>query len=310
MPILTVRHTTRYRYRKPVRFGEHRFLFRPLASHDQHLLDAHLLITPEPVALRYVHDVFGNTVGLARFGEAADALTFQSDVRLDHNPAAPDLVQSEDWVGHGVESEDNVGFPFAYGAEDVPDLLRSIERHYPDPDRQVALWAQSFLADDRSQSVLDVLSAMTKAIPKEFSYVARLQVGVQAPLDTLRRRSGSCRDFAMLMMEAARALGLAAQFVSGYVYSPSDGSTPRRLGGGHTHAWLRVYLPSFGWTEFDPTNGIVGNHDLIRVAVARDPRQAIPLSGVWEGEPEDYLGMDVSVEVEVAGKSKPVRRVA
>jgi transglutaminase-like putative cysteine protease len=191
----------------------------------------------------------------------------------------------------------------------MPDLLRSIERHYPDPDRQVTLWAQSFLESDRSQTVLDALSAMTKAIPKEFSYVARLQVGVQAPLDTLRLRSGSCRDFAMLMMEAVRALGLAAQFVSGYIYSPPRGSA-RRLGGGHTHAWLRVYLPSFGWTEFDPTNGIVGNHDLIRVAVARDPRQATPLSGVWDGEASDYLGMDVSVVVEVDGEGKSARRVA
>jgi transglutaminase-like putative cysteine protease len=303
MPILTVRHTTRYRYRQPVRFGEHRFLFRPLESHDQRLLDARLVITPEPVALRYVHDVFGNTVGLARFNQSADTLMFESDVRLEHNPAAPSLAPAQD------AGEAEARFPFAYGAEDMPDLLRSIERHYPDPDRQVTLWAQSFLESDRSQTVLDALSAMTKAIPKEFSYVARLQVGVQAPLDTLRLRSGSCRDFAMLMMEAVRALGLAAQFVSGYIYSPPRGSA-RRLGGGHTHAWLRVYLPSFGWTEFDPTNGIVGNHDLIRVAVARDPRQATPLSGVWDGEASDYLGMDVSVVVEVDGEGKSARRVA
>jgi transglutaminase-like putative cysteine protease len=304
MPILTVRHTTRYRYRKPVLFGEHRFLFRPLESHDQRLLTARLVITPEPVQLRYVHDVFGNTVGLARFGEAADTLMFESDVRLDHNPAAPGLVQVED------AGEDNACFPFVYSPDDMPDLLRSIERQYPDPNRHVALWAQSFLKSDRSQSVLDILSDMTKAIPKEFSYVARLQVGVQAPLDTLRLRSGSCRDFAMLMMEAVRSLGLAAQFVSGYIYSPRSGSAPRRLGGGHTHAWLRVYLPSFGWTEFDPTNGIVGNRDLIRVAAARDPRQAIPLSGTWAGEAEDYLDMDVSVEVKVDGELKPIRRVA
>ncbi len=304
MPILTVRHTTRYRYSKPVLFGEHRFLFRPLESYDQHLLHASLAITPEPVDLRYVHDVFGNTVGLARFDKAADTLMFESDVRLDHNPAAPDLLPSESVAGG------EACFPFVYGAEDMPDLLRSIERQYPDPDRHLALWAQSFLEDRRSAAVLDILSDMTKAIRKEFSYVARLQVGVQTPLDTLRLRSGSCRDFAMLMMEAARSLGLAAQFVSGYIYSPKSGTAPRRLGGGHTHAWLRVYLPSFGWTEFDPTNGIVGNRDLIRVAVARDPRQAIPLSGTWDGEAQDYLGMDVSVEVAVEAEPKPIRRVA
>jgi transglutaminase-like putative cysteine protease len=304
MPILTVRHTTRYRYKKPVRFGEHRMLFRPLESYDQHLLDARLIITPTPVELRYAHDVFGNCVGLARFDQAARALTFESYVRLDHSPAAPALPR-----GAG-EGEGRARFPFVYDAEDMPDLLRSIERQYPDPDLELAHWARQFITGDRSTTVLDVLSRMTRAIHSDFTYCARLQIGTQTPQETLRLRSGSCRDFAMLMIEAARALGFAAQFVSGYIYSPRGGLAPRRLGGGHTHAWLRVYLPSSGWTEFDPTNGIVGNRDLIRVAVARDPRQAIPLSGTWDGDAGDYVGMDVSVKVDVEAEPKTVRRVA
>ena len=306
MPILTVRHATRYRYRKPVTFGEHRILFRPLESYDQHLLDARLIITPRPVELRYVHDVFGNCVGLARFEKAASTLTFESYIRLDHNPAAPALPRSND------AEEVQRRFPFAYDAEDMPDLLRSIERQYADPDHELWSWAQSFLKGRAPTTVLDVLSDMTKAIRADFTYASRLQVGVQAPLETLRLKSGSCRDFAMLMIEAVRSLGLAAQFVSGYIYSPSSGPEPRRVGGGHTHAWLRVYIPSCGWTEFDPTNGIVGNRDLIRVAVARDPRQAIPLSGTWDGSAEDYLGMDVSVDVKVETQAEPktVRRVA
>lgn len=100
------------------------------------------------------------------------------------------------------------------------------------------------------------------------------------------------------MMDAVRSLGLAARFVSGYIYSPYAGpSTVGRLGGGHTHAWVRVYLPACGWVEFDPTNGIVGNADLVRVAVARDPRQAVPLHGTGDGEANDFVGMDVEVSV-------------
>jgi len=97
-------------------------------------------------------------------------------------------------------------------------------------------------------------------------------------------------------MEAVRSLGLAARFVTGYLYVPEDRRS-ERIGGGATHAWLEVYLPAAGWIEFDPTNGIVGNHDLIRVAVARDPRQAVPISGTWTGFPSDNLGMTVEVEV-------------
>jgi transglutaminase-like putative cysteine protease len=138
---------------------------------------------------------------------------------------------------------------------------------------------------------------MTHAIHREFTYGARLAGAPQAPLETLALRGGSCRDFAMLMIEAVRSLGFAARFVSGYVYSGSKKSG--RVGGGHTHAWVRVYLPVCGWVEFDPTNGIVGNADLVRVAITRDPRQAVPLHGTWAGLASDYLGMEVSVDVSV-----------
>jgi transglutaminase-like putative cysteine protease len=154
---------------------------------------------------------------------------------------------------------------------------------------------------------------LTYAIKESFTYTRRSETGIQDPLTTMRLNRGSCRDFAILMIEAVRALGLAARFVSGYIYSPSlDGSG--HVGGGSTHAWCQVYLPGAGWVEFDPTNGIIGNRDLIRIAVARDPRQAVPLSGTWTGEPSDFLEMSVEVNVtspqgsatrSVAGSTSP-----
>ena len=109
----------------------------------------------------------------------------------------------------------------------------------------------------------------------------------------------------MLMIEAARALGFAARFVTGYVYVPErDG--PQRLGGGSTHAWCQIYLPGAGWVEFDPTNGIVGTRDLIRVAVARDPHQAIPLHGTYLGSADAFVGMEVSIKVVADGEEAKV----
>jgi transglutaminase-like putative cysteine protease len=142
-----------------------------------------------------------------------------------------------------------------------------------------------------------MLTAMTQAIKAEFRYAVRLAEGCQLPVETLNLKSGSCRDFALLMMEAVRALGLAARFVSGYVYVPAADNGDRSVGGGVTHAWLQVYLPGAGWMEFDPTNGLVGNCDLIRVAVVRDPSQAVPISGNWTGAPADFIGMEVDVRV-------------
>jgi len=299
MFVITVRHVTTYRYKQPVAFGEHRMMLRPRDSYDQKLLDAKLEITPEPVEIRWVHDVFGNCVAIARFAGRAEELRLESVIRLDHSPTNALDFQIEEYAKR---------YPFTYGADEMPDLLRSIERQYLDPEREVDRWARQFLRHDGRTDTCEFLAAMTHAIRRDLTYAAREESGVQDPVKTLRVKSGSCRDFAVLMMEAARSLGLAARFVSGYLYVP-EGRRRQRVGGGATHAWLEVYLPGAGWIEFDPTNGIVGNHDLIRVAVARDPRQAVPISGTWTGFPSDYLDMTVEVEVTAEAEAHAAPKV-
>jgi transglutaminase-like putative cysteine protease len=287
MPIITVRHVTTYRYKQPVAFGEHRMMLRPRDSYDQRLLDSKLVITPQPADIRWVHDVFGNCVAIARFAGRAAELRFESVIRLDHSATNALDFQIEEYA---------MRYPFAYGAEEMPDLLRLIERQYLDPEHEIDRWAWQFLRHDGRSDTTELLAAMTHAIRRDLTYEAREESGIQDPVKTLRIGSGSCRDFAVLMMEAVRSLGLAARFVSGYLYVP-EGRVGGRVGGGATHAWLEVYLPGAGWIEFDPTNGNVGNHDLVRVAVVRDPRQAVPISGSWTGFPSDHLGMAVEVEV-------------
>jgi transglutaminase-like putative cysteine protease len=292
MPILSIRHTTRYRYRNPVSLGEHRMMFRPRESYDQRLLACDLTIGPTPAKLHYVHDVFGNCVGVANFAGRTKELTFESLVRLEHTPLPA-------FAGIDGEVEVYTGaMPFAYSAGDLPDLMQSMERQQPDPEGVVDAWARRFVRPVGRTSLQSLLSEMTQAVYADFKYNTRLEMGSQTPQETLALRSGSCRDYAVLMIDAVRSLGLAARFVSGYIYSPHSGPLIRgRIGGGHTHAWVRVFLPACGWVEFDPTNGIVGNADLVRVAITRDPRQAVPLHGTWTGLPADYLGMDVEVDV-------------
>jgi transglutaminase-like putative cysteine protease len=118
-------------------------------------------------------------------------------------------------------------------------------------------------------------------------------------VETLRLGHGSCRDFAMLMIEAARSLGFAARFASGYLAVPFDDPTDLTSGSarGSTHAWAELYLPGTGWIDFDPTIGSVGKFGLVTVAVVRDPYQAIPLHGTFIGFPTDHLGMEVQVSV-------------
>ena len=294
MTVLSVRHLTRYEYRVPVRFGEHRLMFRPRDSYDQRLISSSLTITPEPKRIRWFHDVFGNCVAVAAFATEAACLTFDTSIVLNHTPAnAPDFV-IEDYART---------YPFTYGPEERPDISRLMERQYLDPEHQLDNWVRRFTRYGQQIETGELLMTLTYAIKESFTYMRRHERGTQNPLLTLNTGKGSCRDFAVLMMEAVRTLGFAARFVSGYLHVPrGEGET--HVGGGNTHAWCQVYLPGAGWVEFDPTNGIVGNRDLIRVAVARDPRQAIPLQGTFFGAAQDYVGMTVSVDVsEVADPS-------
>jgi transglutaminase-like putative cysteine protease len=185
-----------------------------------------------------------------------------------------------------------------------------MRRRYPDPQRTVEAWARQFSRGSGAIDTYELLTAMAHATRDDFTYVRREEVGTQTPAETLRLRSGSCRDFALLMIEAARSLGLASRFVSGYLNVHSNPNEASH-GGGSTHAWVEVYIPGAGWVEFDPTNDILGNRDLIRVAVARDPRQAIPVYGTFTGGTDDYIRLDVEVDIHIAAEAPTERsRVA
>ena len=97
------------------------------------------------------------------------------------------------------------------------------------------------------------------------------------------------------MIATLRLLGIAARFVSGYLNLADDGD--ESVTGGNTHAWVQAYVPGPGWVDFDPSRGTVGNQNLVRVAVAREPREAIPLQGTWIGSASHHLAMKVAVKV-------------
>ena len=283
MSFLTVNHTTVYNYREPVSLGEHRMMFRPRESHDLRLLRTNLIITPRPAHLRWLHDPFDNSVAVATFKGVTSQLRFESTVTLEHFENTPIEYPLEEYAR---------SYPFRYADEDFPNLMRALSPHYP--VESVAAWALQFLDPAETTGTMNMLRAMTRGIRDEFAYTRRVEKGVQTPEETLRSKQGSCRDFAVLMMEASRFLGIATRFVSGYIFTPNSSGM---AGGGATHAWLQAYLPGAGWIDFDPTNSIVGNRNLIRVAVAWAPEHALPLWGTYEGPPGAFIGMDVTVSV-------------
>jgi transglutaminase-like putative cysteine protease len=286
LTILNVRHTTVYRYRRPVALGDHRLMLRPRDSHDLRLIHTSLNLTP-PAALRWSHDVFGNSIVTASFAEPSAELRIESSLRLETYVVERPAFQI---------SPDAASYPFIYSAEDRIDLGRMLERHNPDPSERLGSWARGFIRSNPTNT-LALLADLNSGVGA-ISYQSRESEGTQTPIETLNRGSGSCRDLAVLLIEAVRSLGFGARVVTGYLYNRSaDDHATAVKGAGTTHAWADIYLPGAGWIAYDPTNGTIGGDDLIRVAVTRDISQAVPVAGSFVGTPDDYLGMTVDVSV-------------
>ena len=260
-------------------------MFRPRDSYDQRLIQTDLTVIPEPSSFSWAHDVFGNCITHVGFDTSSTELRFETGILLDHTPTlAPDFH-----IDHSAKT-----WPLQYEADIQPDLAPYLT--VQNPSSELSTWAKKFTNSGLETETGHLLMTMTMGLRESFQYSRRTEPGTQSPEETLTHRRGTCRDFAWLMIEACRSLGLAARFVTGYIYVPSRDADIVR-GGGSTHAWVQVYLPGAGWVEFDPTNGIVGSKDLIRVGVARRPKQAMPLVGNFVGSRRDYLGMTVEVKV-------------
>lgn len=282
MSRLSIRHETLYTYDRPVGFAPHRLLIRPRDSHSLRVVSAELAFTPEGSTL-WTFDAVGNSICHLTLAAQADRLEIVSQLVIERYPAPLEGMD------HGPEAS---AAPVAYCTSDRILLQPYAAPVTEDPQGLVLDWTRAQLGAP-DEPALGFLLRMTRRIHADFRYEARQEEGVQDPAQTIQGMSGTCRDFAWLMVETLRRVGYAARFVTGYLYSPRLNAV---RGAGATHAWCQVFLPGLGWTEFDPTNGLAESADLIPVAVARTPREASPVSGAIIGGP---ARSELSVRVEV-----------
>jgi len=291
MTRLGIRHETLYRYGQPVAFGPQRLLVRPRDSHADRLVEASLELSP-PGDTRWVYDALGNCLCWYQPIGQASELRIVSSLVIERFPAPLQPLPV---------ANPHTAMPIVYGLNDHA-VLAPFLTPVTDAEPRVLDWVRDHIALPDEQA-LDFLTRLTRAIHDEFAYAERPEAGVQTPSVTVAFGSGSCRDFAWLMVEALRRLGYAARFVTGYLYSPhldiaGNDSEDGHRGAGATHAWVEVFLPDLGWMQFDPTNGLAESPDLIRVGATRTPDEAAPISGSILGHP-GTRELSVSVDVRI-----------
>lgn len=287
MSILHIRHRTTYRYSAPVRFGLHRLVLRPREGHHITVRHHQIIVRP-PAALTWMTDIFGNHIALAEIGEPGAELMVENIIKLElHNgPADPGAVpqggcSAVTLPATWLQYEQEIAAAYAVSA-------------WQEEAHLVSDWMHS-LVRPSGMSASGAMQALTAAIHRTIKYRRREEPGVQSPATTLNLGTGSCRDMATLALEAARSLGLAARFVSGYLHSSVSAA-----GHGSTHAWVEVYLPDCGWTAFDPTTGSAAGSRHIALGVSTHPRGVMPISGTFDSHTGSSLGMNVSLTIQAA----------
>ncbi len=280
MKRIRIIHDTAYHYREPVRFGTHRAMMRPREGHDVRVVQALVQIEPE-AHVRWLRDIEGNSVAVLTFADSAECLRLHSEVDVDLSDDHPIACLIEPAAR---------SFPFPYAPDEQVELVPYRLPSYPYDGPALHEWLRELYTPGQLIDTFELLNRLNSHIFESLRYQSRDDPGVQLPHESLRLGSGSCRDYAVLMMEAARCWGFGARFVTGYVQM-ADGQH------GATHAWTEIYLPGAGWHGFDPTNNKLVGAEHISVGVAREQMKASPLSGSWDGPSGAFERMEVSVQV-------------
>ena len=282
MQRLRIQHLTEYQFYTPVTLHPHRLLLRPREGHDLRIESSKLDIRPA-YHIHWYRDVYDNSVAMLNFFDTTTQLTIYSEVVIQHY-ADPAMTQEPERLLQKAA--------FKYDSHECLELSAFKQSVYREENYSIQAWLAAWGINCHVQHTLDVLIRLNQLIHTQFRYRIREEVGVQSPVTTINLGSGSCRDYATLMMEASRQLGFASRFVSGYLHAPAT-----EAGNATTHAWVEIYMPGFGWQGFDPTSGCMTGNKHIAVAVARNPSLVSPVSGSYLGPANTAAQLIVNVQV-------------
>ena len=234
-------------------------------------------------AVRWNLDAEGAILGKGTFPDMTDRLLITSDLLLEQKITNPfDFLLDERALY----------LPISYSEREITHLAPYLAQGDESSSAELKDWLRPFLNGVSAvPSTLGTLTSLCRAIPALFRYTVRHEEGIRTCEQTIRLGEGTCRDFAHLFIEAARSLGIAARYVSGYLCSSPDGTG----GDAHTHGWCELYLPGAGWRGFDPTNGILAGGHHVAVAISLAAGEIPPVEGSYCGEAGLCLAHEVFI---------------
>jgi transglutaminase-like putative cysteine protease len=293
---LSIQHSTRHDYERPVSFSDHALFLRPLDSHRRQVARFEVATTPESTQ-RWVRDAYGNIVLNCNFGlTESQTLAFETRIELD--------LQEENPFDFILDSH-ATAYPFSYREPDLSSLKSFLEAGAGKGAHKALDWFYQAVPSPMQHSdLVQFVSEINAAVRRDISYVRRDEEGIQEPDTTLQLRTGSCRDMAVLFIAILRQIGFAARFCSGYLYDPPVGEGSDHVYNravGSMHAWAEVYLPGAGWRGFDPTNGIMANSFFIPCAVSHNPKFIEPIQGNYFSKTSVASTMEVDLNIERIG---------
>jgi transglutaminase-like putative cysteine protease len=275
---ISLAHSTIYRYDVPVFLEPHVFRLRPRADASQRLLSYSLEIAPTPDGITQSLDQDGNVVTQAWFAGAASELVVRSAFEVETLRENPfDFI---------LTASPLFSLPLVY-SEPLASALALYSA--PGDSEDVNQFALS-IAEQNGWRTLDFLISLTGELYRRSTHIVRDEGLPLPPEETLRLRTGSCRDLSVLFCAACRRLGVPARFVSGYECWPGA------VGDAHMHAWAEVYLDGGGWRGYDPSRGLAVSTNHVAVAAAADSRLAAPFTGTFRGKARAEMSFQISVQ--------------
>ena len=278
-----VSHRTSYAYEREVGFSPHLLYLRPRENALLRVRYFTFNITPD-AKLIWTRDSYDNALAWAHFWDRAPTLTIRTDFEIETLDSNPFDFILEPYA---------FAFPFKYEKNDAFNLAPYLAPPFPETRVGLLNWLHEHFVD-RPKETVPALVALNTLLHQTLRYQRREEHGIQPSLTTLRLGSGSCRDYAVLFIELCRTLGIAARFVSGYLYDPEANSPSS----GAMHAWTEVYLPGGGWKGMDPTHGIWCDDAFIPVAHAAIAESINPIQGSYCHSTPVHHELTASVLVE------------